>query len=70
MNIIYVIHLMCWNYLIALIDMITHSNNRYNSIHCNNRGARARSAFAPLLSLSPLLFLFLLCVIMSIRVIR
>ena len=36
MNVIYVIHLMCWNYLIALIDLITHSrnrNNRNNSIH-------------------------------------
>ena len=45
MNFIYVIHLMCWNYL---IDLITHntninrsSNNRNNSIHCNNKGARA-----------------------------
>ena len=47
MNVIYVIHLMCWNYLIALIDLITHSrnrNNRNNSIHCNNKGGRARSA--------------------------
>ena len=37
MNFIYVIHLMCWNYLIALIHLITHSrnrNNRNNSIHC------------------------------------
>ena len=67
MNFIYVIHLMCWNYL---IDMITHSRNRNNSIHCNNKGARARSARAPLLSPSPLLFLFLLCVIMSILAIR
>ena len=30
MNFIYVIHLMCWNYL---IDLITHSRNRNNSIH-------------------------------------
>ena len=30
MNFIYVIHLMCWNYLIALIDLITHSRNRNN----------------------------------------
>ena len=46
MNFIYVIHLMCWNYLIALIDLITHSrnrNNRNNSIHCNNKWDRARS---------------------------
>ena len=40
MNVIYVIHLMCWNYLIALIDLITHSRNRNNNIHCNNKGAR------------------------------
>ena len=47
MNFIYVIHLMCWNYLIALIRLITHSrnrNNRNNSIHCNNKGARAKRA--------------------------
>ena len=67
MNFIYVIHLMCWNYLIALIDMITHSRNKNNSIHRNNKGALPRSARAPLLSPSPLLFLFLLCVIRSIR---
>ena len=75
MNFIYVIHLMCWNYLIALIDLITHSrnrNNRNNSIHCNNKGGRARSARPPLLFPSPLLllfllFLFLLSVIRSIR---
>ena len=51
MSFIYVIHLMCWNYLIALIDLITHSrnrNNRNNSIHCNNKGARALLARAPL----------------------
>ena len=74
MNFIYVIHLMCWNYL---IDLITHyrnrnSKNRSNSIHCNNKGARALRARAPLLFPSPLLllfllFLFLLCVIRSIR---
>ena len=67
MNFIYVIHLMCWNYLIALIDLITQSRKRNNSIHCNNRGGR------PLLSPSPLLFLLfllLLCVIRSIRGIR
>ena len=47
MNFIYVIHLMCWNYLIALIDLITHSrnrNNRNNSIHCNNKGGARLSA--------------------------
>ena len=52
MNFIYVIHLMCWNYLIALIDLITHSrnrNNRNNSIHCNNKGGRALRARPPLL---------------------
>ena len=46
MNFIYVIHLMCWNYLIALIDLITHSrnrNNRNNSGDGNNKGARARA---------------------------
>ena len=50
MNFIYVIHLMCWNYLIALIDLITHSrnrNNRNNSGHGNNEGGRARSARPP-----------------------
>ena len=42
MNFIYVIHLMCWNYL---IDLSTHSRNRNNSIHCNNKGgARAKRA--------------------------
>ena len=73
MNFMSGIHLMSWNYLIALIDMITRSrnknrNSRNNSIHCNNRGGRA----PPLLFPSPLLllfllFLFLLCVIRSIR---
>ena len=50
MNFIYVIHLMCWNYLIDLIDLITHSrnrNNRNNSIHCNNKGGRARQRAPP-----------------------
>ena len=58
MNFIHVIHLMCRNYL---IDLITHSrhrnrnsNNRNNSIHCNDKGAHARSARAPLLFPSPL----------------
>ena len=32
-------------------------NNRNNSIHCNNKGARARSARPPLLFPSPLLLL-------------
>ena len=75
MNFICVIHMMCWNYLIALIDLITHSrnrNNRNNSIHCNNKGGRAKRA-PPLLFPSPLLFLlflFLLRVIRSIMAIR
>ena len=38
MNFIYVIHLMCWKYLIALI---THSRNRNNSGNGDNKGARA-----------------------------
>ena len=51
MNFIYVIHLMCWNYL---IDLITHnrnrnSKNRSNSGDGNNKGARALRARAPLL---------------------
>ena len=76
MNFIYVIHLMCWNYLIALIDLITHSrnrNNRNNSIHCNNKGGARAKRVPPLLFRSPLLFLlflFLLCVIRSMRAIR
>ena len=79
MNFIYVIHLLYWN---QLTDLIIHSrsnrsnksnkSNRNNSIHCNNKGARARSARTPLLFPSPLLllfllFLFLLSVIRSIR---
>ena len=47
MNFIYVIHLMCWNYLIALIDLITHSrnrNNRNNSGDGNNKGGCALRA--------------------------
>ena len=74
MNFIYVIHLMCWNYLIDLItdNRNRNSKNRSNSIHCNNKGGRARSARPPLLFPSPLLllfwlFLFLLSVIRSIR---
>ena len=49
LSFIYVIHVMCWNYLIdlmGLMDLITHNRNRNNSIHCNNKGARARSARA------------------------
>ena len=41
MNVIYVIHLMCWNYLIALI---THSRNRNNMGNGDNKGARASRA--------------------------
>ena len=49
MNFIYVIHLMCRNYL---VDLITHNrkrnrSNRNNSIHCNTKGGRARSARPP-----------------------
>ena len=48
MNFIYVIHLMCWNYL---IDLITdnRSRNRNNSGDGNNKGGRVRSARPPLL---------------------
>ena len=42
MNFIYVIHLLYWN---QLTDLIIHSrSNRNNSIHCNNKGARALRA--------------------------
>ena len=41
MNFIYVVHLMCWNYLIALISMVTHSRNRNNSGDGNKKGGRA-----------------------------
>ena len=70
MNFIYVIHLMCWNYLILLITQNRHRNNRSNSRDWDNKGGRARSARPPLLSQSLLLFLFLLCVIRSMRSIR
>ena len=49
MNFIYVIHLMCWNYL---IDLITRNTNRKNKNNSRDwyykRGARAK-ARAPLL---------------------
>ena len=46
MNFIYVIHLMCWNYLIDLItdNRNRNSKNRSNSGDGNNKGGRARSA--------------------------
>ena len=48
MNFIYVIHLMCWNYLIALIDLITHGRNTKQQKHQHSlqqqRGARAKRA--------------------------
>ena len=37
--------------------ILVKHNNRNNSIHCNTKGVRARSARAPLLFPSPLLFL-------------
>ena len=48
MNFIYVIHLMCWNYLIDLItdNRNRNSKNRRNSIHCNSKGD-ARDSRAP-----------------------
>ena len=52
MNFIYVIHLMCWNYLIALIDLLTHSRNRNNSNNSgdgNNKVGRALHARTPVL---------------------
>ena len=53
MNFIYVIHLMCWNYLIALIDLITHSRNRNNSGDGNNKKGRVyRFCFLPVSSLN------------------
>ena len=50
MNFIYVIHLMCWNYLIDLIDLITHSrnrNNRNNSGDGDDKGGRALTRAPP-----------------------
>ena len=65
MNFIYVIHLMCWNYL---IDLITDNRNRNSKNRINsgdvNKGGRARIERPVLLSLLPILFLLLLlCVI-------
>ena len=42
MNFTYVVHQMCWNYLIALIDLITHSGNRNNSANGDHNAKRAR----------------------------
>ena len=51
MNFIYVIHLMCWNYLIDLItdNRNRNSKNRSNTSDGNNKGGRALSARPPLL---------------------
>ena len=46
MNFIYVIHLMCWNYLILLITQNRHRNNRSNSRDWDNKGG-ARASRAP-----------------------
>ena len=73
MNLIYVIQLMCWNYLIDLItdNRNRNSKNRSSSIHCSNKEGHALRArpllFPSLLLLLFLLFLFLLSVIRSIR---
>ena len=74
MNFIYVIHLMCWNYLIDLItdNRNRNSKNRSNGGDRNNKGGRALRARPPLLLqwmllLLFLLGLFLLSVIRSIR---
>ena len=42
-----------------LVKNLVKQNNRNNSIHRNNKAARAPSARAPLLFLSPLLFLLI-----------
>ena len=44
MNFIYVIHLMCWNYLIDLITDNRNRNKINSTIHCNSKGGHARSA--------------------------
>ena len=46
---IYVIHLMCWNYLIVLINQNRHRNNRSNSRDWDDKGGRAHRARPPLL---------------------
>ena len=43
MNFIYVIHLMCWNYLILLITQNRHRNNRSNSRDWDNKGGARKS---------------------------
>ena len=70
MNFIYVIHLMCWNYLIGPIDVITDSRNRKNknySIQCNNRG-RARAP--PVVSVPAVVSVVSVSAVWSIRAIR
>ena len=47
MNFIYVIHLMCWNYLILLITQNRHRNNRSNSRDGNDKGGRALKRAPP-----------------------
>ena len=39
------------------VEILVKHDNSNNTIHCNTNGARARSARAPLLFPSPLLFL-------------
>ena len=55
MNFIYVIHLMCWNYLIDLItdNRNRNSKNRSNSRDGNNKEGRALRTRPPLLFSSP-----------------
>ena len=47
MNFIYVIHLMCWNYLVDLITHNRNRNNRNNSRDWDNKRGRARTARPP-----------------------
>ena len=51
MNFIYVIHLMCWNYMVVLIthNRNRNSNNRNNGRDWYNEGGRALRARLPLL---------------------
>ena len=65
MNFIYVTHLMCWNYLIALITHNRNRNNRNNSGDGDNK----KGAGAPPVVALNAVVLFPLCVIMSIRAI-